>query len=109
MSPRKQPQGPAITVIREDGTPGHHFKAPWPLIYAQQRRLGLGQCQVKIRWPEAEGPMMVHRLDMDTSGLMVITKTWQAYHHCNNSFCTTTSPRPTWPCWMEVKRKHGHH
>lgn len=28
----------------------------------------------KERWPEAEGPIVVHRLDMDTSGLMVLAK-----------------------------------
>ncbi|MBL0084039.1 MAG: RluA family pseudouridine synthase [Saprospiraceae bacterium] len=86
VAPRKQPQGPAITVIREDehlaiiskphgllSVPG---KGDWDSVSAQ----------VKIRWPEAEGPMMVHRLDMDTSGLMVITKTWQAYHHLQQQF-----------------------
>ncbi|MBK7787597.1 MAG: RluA family pseudouridine synthase [Saprospiraceae bacterium] len=86
VAPRKQQQGPAITVIREDehlaiiskphgllSVPG---KGDWDSVSAQ----------VKIRWPEAEGPMMVHRLDMDTSGLMVITKTWQAYHHLQQQF-----------------------
>lgn len=86
VAPKKQPRGPAITVIREDehlaiiskphgllSVPG---KGDWDSVSAL----------VRIRWPEAEGPMMVHRLDMDTSGLMVITKTWQAYHHLQQQF-----------------------
>jgi len=31
------------------------------------------------RWPKATGPLLVHRLDMDTSGLLIIAKT--AYAH----------------------------
>ena len=34
---------------------------------------------------------MVHRLDMDTSGLMIIAKTRQVYHHLQQQFCTTKS------------------
>lgn len=36
--------------------------------------------------PQAEGPLIVHRLDMATSGLMVIAKTWQAYHDLQGQF-----------------------
>lgn len=36
--------------------------------------------------PAAEGPMIVHRLDMDTSGLMVVAKTTAAYHHLQVQF-----------------------
>lgn len=41
---------------------------------------------MKARCPEAEGPLIVHRLDMATSGLMVIAKTWAAYHNLQNQF-----------------------
>lgn len=37
-----------------------------------------------------EGPMTVHRLDMDTSGLMVVALTTQAYHHLQQQFLTRT-------------------
>ena len=37
----------------------------------------------KARW---SGAMMVHRLDMCTSGLIVIAKTPEAYHHLQNQF-----------------------
>ena len=41
-------------------------------------------------YPDAQGPLMVHRLDMSTSGLMVIAKTTQAYHHLQNQFLQRT-------------------
>lgn len=37
-----------------------------------------------------EGPMIVHRLDMDTSGLMVVALTTDAYHHLQQQFLTRT-------------------
>lgn len=41
---------------------------------------------VKARCPEACGPMMVHRLDMDTSGLMVVALSDEAYHRLQDLF-----------------------
>lgn len=41
---------------------------------------------VRSRYPEAEGPMIVHRLDMATSGLMVVAKTTWAYHQLQRQF-----------------------
>jgi len=38
------------------------------------------------RYPEATGPLIVHRLDMATSGLMVIAKTEFAHHHLQEQF-----------------------
>ena len=38
------------------------------------------------KFPEAEGPLIVHRLDMATSGLMVIAKTEFAYHRLQEQF-----------------------
>lgn len=37
-----------------------------------------------------EGPMTVHRLDMDTSGLMVVALTTAAYHDLQHQFLTRT-------------------
>lgn len=42
------------------------------------------------RYPHAEGPLIVHRLDMDTSGLMVAALTLQAYHHLQRQFAAHT-------------------
>ena len=41
---------------------------------------------IKTRYPQASGPMIVHRLDMDTSGLMAIAFTDEAYHRMQNLF-----------------------
>ena len=41
---------------------------------------------LRNRYPEAEGPMIVHRLDMATSGLMVVAKTTWAYHQLQRQF-----------------------
>ena len=41
---------------------------------------------VRQRYPQAEGPVIVHRLDMDTSGLMVVALTNEAYLHLQQQF-----------------------
>lgn len=42
--------------------------------------------RLRQKYPDASGPLMVHRLDMSTSGIMLIAKTRQAYHHLQNQF-----------------------
>ena len=37
----------------------------------------------QARWPEA---MLVHRLDMQTSGILLVAKTAEAYHHLQKQF-----------------------
>ncbi len=41
---------------------------------------------VKKMFPTADGPMIVHRLDMDTSGLMVVALTDNMYHQLQELF-----------------------
>lgn len=43
--------------------------------------------EMRSKFPNAEGPMMAHRLDMDTSGLMVVAKTKDAYINLQRQFC----------------------
>lgn len=50
--------------------------AAQPSVYALMRR----------KYPEATGPRIVHRLDMATSGLMIIAKTEFAYHRLQKEF-----------------------
>lgn len=45
---------------------------------------------MRQRFPNAEEPMIVHRLDMDTSGVMVIAKTRNAYLNLQRQFCEHT-------------------
>lgn len=44
------------------------------------------QESVKERFPQASGPLIVHRLDMDTSGLMVLALNDESYHHLQGQF-----------------------
>lgn len=44
------------------------------------------QEMVRERFPEATGPLIVHRLDMDTSGLMVLALNEESYHHLQQQF-----------------------
>ena len=46
--------------------------------------------RVKAAYPKATGPMVVHRLDRETSGLMVVAKTLAAYRDFQNQFLNKT-------------------
>ena len=41
---------------------------------------------MRQRFPQATGPLIVHRLDMDTSGLMLIALTEEKYHELQDLF-----------------------
>lgn len=44
------------------------------------------QEEIAKRFPQATGPLVVHRLDMDTSGLMVLALNNDAYHNLQEQF-----------------------
>ena len=44
------------------------------------------QTRMKSKYPNATGPMIVHRLDMGTSGIMILAKDLKTYHHLQNQF-----------------------
>jgi tRNA pseudouridine32 synthase / 23S rRNA pseudouridine746 synthase len=44
----------------------------------------------KEKFPEATGPLIVHRLDMSTSGILVIAKTTEVYLHLQAQFMKRT-------------------
>ncbi len=46
--------------------------------------------QVKALYPDATGPLMVHRLDMATSGIMLIAKTKDAHKNLQKQFLNKT-------------------
>ena len=46
--------------------------------------------RLREMWPEASGPLLVHRLDMDTSGLLVAAKTMGAYIDLQRQFAART-------------------
>ncbi len=46
--------------------------------------------RVKLFFPKATGPLIVHRLDMSTSGLMLIAKTKEIHKHLQSQFLKRT-------------------
>jgi tRNA pseudouridine32 synthase/23S rRNA pseudouridine746 synthase len=42
--------------------------------------------RIKSLYPEATGPLIVHRLDMSTSGIMILAKNLKAYHNLQRQF-----------------------
>lgn len=42
--------------------------------------------RIKIKYPNATGPLLVHRLDMSTSGLLLVAKTEEIYKNLQSQF-----------------------
>lgn len=89
-------------------TTGHHPDAPVEVLY-EDTTLAIvvkpaGLCSVpgtypalpslygwaRKHYPQAEGPIIVHRLDMDTSGLMLLALTPDAYRTLQQQFADRT-------------------
>ena len=45
---------------------------------------------MKLQYPDATGPLVVHRLDSATSGLMLIAKTKEVHQHLQSQFILRT-------------------
>ena len=48
------------------------------------------ETRMKAQYPNATGPMLAHRLDMSTSGLMVISKSLEIHRELQNQFTKRT-------------------
>ncbi len=46
--------------------------------------------RMKLKYPNATGPLIVHRLDMSTSGLMLIAKNKEVHKHLQHQFMKKT-------------------
>lgn len=57
-------------------------------VLSQPGRLRDGSVVTEVRnqFADARGPLLVHRLDMDTSGLLIIGKTRAAHRHVQQQF-----------------------
>lgn len=77
-------------VLYEDGDILVVVKPPGLLSVPGKVRLPSLEGLLRERYPHVEGPMIVHRLDMDTSGLMVIALSTTAYHHLQQQFFART-------------------
>ena len=42
--------------------------------------------RMRLKYPNASGPLLVHRLDMSTSGLLLIAKSEETYKHLQSQF-----------------------
>jgi tRNA pseudouridine32 synthase/23S rRNA pseudouridine746 synthase len=64
--------------------------------------------RMKTKYPEATGPLIVHRLDMSTSGIMLIAKTKEAHDHLQQQFIKRTI-RKRYVALLDgiVKEPHG--
>ena len=55
--------------------------------------INIQDCVLNIlrkRYPDATGPLLVHRLDMATSGLLIAAKTKEAHHYIQSQFIKKT-------------------
>src|SRR6185437_9560813 len=62
---------------------------PEGLLSVPGRHHALRDCvlaRLRARYPDATGPMIVHRLDLDTSGVMVIAKDLRTYQELQRQF-----------------------
>ena len=69
-----------IVINKPSGMLSVPGKEPAPSVYSI----------IKERYPEVGGPLIVHRLDMATSGLLVLTKTKQAHANLQQQFANHT-------------------
>lgn len=73
-------------------------KTPLPSVYSY----------FKENNPTWEGPIIVHRLDQSTSGIMVLSKDLRTYHHLQNQFIKRrVKKRYTAVLSTEIELNHG--
>jgi len=64
--------------------------------------------QIKAQYPATSGPLIVHRLDMATSGIMLIAKTKEAHKHLQKQFLNKTIQKK-YVAWLDgiIKKDAG--
>ncbi len=93
---RAEPEALPLTVLHEDATVIVINKAPGMVVHpAPGRWQGTLVNALLHRWGalpghEASRPGIVHRLDRDTSGVMVIARTTEALEHLGRQFAART-------------------
>ena len=92
--PQPQPGGDAVlsapAIIYDDGAIAVISKPAGLLSVPGRSQQPSVVSLLRQRFPHAQGPMIVHRLDMDTSGLMVVALTAEAYHGLQRQFLERT-------------------
>ncbi|RHJ91160.1 RluA family pseudouridine synthase [Parabacteroides bouchesdurhonensis] len=69
-----------LVLDKPAGMPSVPGKLPVKSVYSEMR----------TRYPEATGPLVVHRLDMGTSGLLLVAKTLKVYQELQTQFSNRT-------------------
>jgi len=83
-------EGKSIDIIYEDeellviNKPAEFLSVPGKMIQDSVYQ------RMKIQFPKATGPLIVHRLDMSTSGLMLIAKTKDTHKNLQRQFIKRT-------------------
>lgn len=85
-NPLATPSGKTISIAYEDDDVAVVVKPEGLLSVPGRENDESVQTIARRRWPTATGPLIVHRLDMSTSGLMIIAKTAAAYHDLQDQF-----------------------
>lgn len=85
---------------------------PSGLLTVPGRSASLQDCAVsrlRARYPEATGPLVVHRLDMDTSGLLLVARTLEVAKALQRLFSRREIEKH-YVAWLEgnVAGEHGH-
>lgn len=85
-NPLEQPSRHKLEIIYEDEALCVVMKPAGMLsVPGKSERESVEQI-MRERYPQAPCPLIVHRLDMATSGLLIITKTMEAYHDLQAQF-----------------------
>lgn len=88
-------EGPAMTVptlrvlLEDDHILVIDKPAGTLAVPGKGRETSIAQI-IREKYPEATGPLIVHRLDMSTSGIMLIAKNIETYHHLQGQFIRRT-------------------
>ncbi len=85
-NPLATDSGKAIEVVYEDEALAVVYKPDDLLSVPGTTQRESVYSIARRRWPEAGGPLVVHRLDMATSGLMLIAKSPDVYRHLQDQF-----------------------
>ena len=85
---------------------------PSGLLTVPGRSAALQDCVVtrlRLRYPDATGPLVVHRLDLDTSGLLLVAKTLATASALQRLFSRREIDKH-YVAWLEgtVSADHGH-
>lgn len=82
--------GKDVEIIYEDATLAVVAKPEGFLSVPGRHIADSVQARMKKRYPESDSPLIVHRLDMSTSGLLLIPKTREAHKHLQRQFAKRT-------------------